>query len=343
MTVAVRLATSADEQGWEKFVYDHPQATFFHRFGWSKVLAGAFGHRPYFFIAEQNQKVVGILPLAEVRSRLFGHKLASLPFCVYGGIAANDDDAAQALRAAACDLARQLKINTLELRNHQASESGWPIKDLYYTFRKELDPDNDVNLKGIPNRQRAMVRKGIAEGLSSEEVEGTDRIYQVYAESVRNLGTPVFSRRYLDMLRQEFGRDCRVLMIRQNDEDVAGVLSFYFRNEVLPYYGGSISRARNIRGSNHFMYWELMRRSADEGLTSFDFGRSKIDTGPFKFKGHMGFKPQLLPYEYYLVAGGAIPDVSPTNPKYQLMINVWKRLPLPVANLLGPPLARSLG
>lgn len=343
MTLAVRLATSADERAWEEFVHTHPQATFFHRFGWFRVLTEAFGHRPYFFMAEQDQRIVGILPVAEVRSLLFGHKLASLPFCVYGGIVADSPEAARMLREAACDLARQQKVDALELRNHEPSESGWPVKDLYYTFRKALDPDNDVNLKGIPNRQRAMVRKGIAEGLDSEEVDGTERIFRVYSESVRNLGTPIFSRRYLDLLRREFGRDCRVLMIRQHGEDVAGVLSFYFRNEVLPYYGGSVSRARDIRGCNHFMYWELMRRSADEGLTSFDFGRSKTGTGPFEFKKHMGFEPQPLPYEYYLVNSDTIPDVNPTNPKYQLMINVWKRLPLPVANILGPPLARSLG
>ncbi|QIB64725.1 FemAB family XrtA/PEP-CTERM system-associated protein [Kineobactrum salinum] len=343
MTVSVRSCTAEDEPAWEAFVRDCPQATFFHRYGWQRVLQQAFGHRSHFLLAEADGQVVGVLPLAEVRSRLFGNKLASLPFCVYGGIAASSTAAAAALRSAACERARALGVDALELRNLEPSASGWPVKDLYYTFRKPIDADNEVNLKAIPNRQRAMIRKGIQAGLESEEVAGTERLYRVYAESVRNLGTPVFSRRYLDLLWEEFGDDCRVLMIREGGEDVAGVMSFYFRGEVLPYYGGSIARARHIKGCNHFMYWELMRRSAEEGMVSFDFGRSKRDTGPFDFKKHWGFEPQPLPYEYFLVRAESIPDVNPNNPKYRLLVDAWRRLPLPVANLIGPPLARSLG
>lgn len=343
MTVRVRCAEAADEPAWERFVQQCPQATFFHRFGWKRVLEGALRHRCHFLLAEENGTVVGVLPLAEVRSRLFGYKLAGLPFCVYGGIASAHEQAAGVLRREAEALAVRLGVDALELRNCANSDSGWPVKELYYTFRKPITADNDANLKAIPNRQRAMIRKGIQEGLEGEEVEGTQRLYRVYAESVRNLGTPVFSRRYLDALRAEFAGDCRVLMIRQGDEDVAGVMSFYFRNEVLPYYGGSIARARSIRGCNHFMYWDLMRRSAEEGVTLYDFGRSKRDTGPFDFKKNWGFQPQPLPYEYFLVNSDQVPDVNPSNPKYRLLVNAWQRLPLPVANLLGPPLARSLG
>lgn len=348
MTLTVRQCTQRDQAAWDAFVDSHPRATFCHRFGWRRVLREAFGHDTRFLLAEdvsegQGTRIAGVLPLARVRSRLFGDKLASLPFCVYGGILATADEAAEALRNAACELARQLDVESLELRNTQASDAGWPVKDLYYTFRKAISADNDANMKAIPGKQRAMVRKGIAAGLVSEEDPGCKRFYRVYAESVRNLGTPVFSRRYLELLREEFAEDCRVLMIRDGDEDVAGVMSFYFRGEVLPYYGGSIARARNIKGCNDFMYWELMRRSADEGLTGFDFGRSKRDTGPYRFKRNWGFEPQALPYEYYLVATDQVPDVNPANPRYRLLVNTWQRLPLPLANLLGPPIARSLG
>lgn len=343
MSLRVIVAGPEDEGRWERYVAAHPEATFFHRYPWRRVLHRAFRHRPHFLLAERQGQVAGLLPLAEVRSRLFGHSLASLPFCVYGGVVADDPAAAGALRDAAAQLAQSLGVESLELRNREPSGADWPTKDLYYTFRKAISADNDANLKAIPNRQRAMIRKAIKHGLDSEEDDGTRRLYRVYAESVRNLGTPVFSRRYLDILREEFGADCRVLMIREAGEDVAGVMSFYFRDEVLPYYGGSVARAREIRGCNHFMYWELMRRSADAGLGVFDFGRSKRHTGPFDFKKHWGFEPQPLPYEYFLVKAGEVPNVSPSNPKYRLLVNAWQRLPLPLANLLGPPLARSLG
>jgi FemAB-related protein (PEP-CTERM system-associated) len=328
---------------WDSYVEQAPAATFFHRAGWKAVLERAFGHRTYFLYAQQGGEIVGVLPLAQIKSALFGNSLSSLPFCVYGGIVADHELAEKALREEACRLAETLKVGALELRCMTASGSNWPIKELYYTFRKAIDPSDEVNLKAIPNRQRAMVRKGLKEGLCSEWDEGVERLYRVYSESVRNLGTPVFSSKYLRILREEFGSDCSVLMITHNGQDVAAVMSFYFRDEVIPYYGGSTSASRSLKGVNHVLYWELMRLSAQRGCRLFDFGRSKAGTGPFSFKKNFGFESQLLPYEYYLVASDDIPDVNPLNPKYRLMINTWSKLPLPVANFVGPFLARSLG
>jgi len=343
VTVAVELLDDRDAAGWDDYVERSTAATFFHRAGWKTVLERAFGHRTHFFLAREGDAIVGILPLAQVKSILFGSSLASLPFCVYGGIVADNDEVARALRSEACKLADALGVGALELRNNHPTDTGWPVKDLYYTFRKAIDPDEEANLKAIPNRQRAMVRKGIKEGLQSEWSPSADRLYRVYSESVRNLGTPVFSGRYLRVLQEVFGTDCSVLMITHGGRDVAGVMSFYFRDEVIPYYGGSTSEARDIKGVNHFMYWELMRLSCEQGYRLFDFGRSKAGTGPFSFKKNFGFEPTPLPYEYYLAASEAMPDLSPMNPKYRLMINVWSKLPLPVANLIGPYLARSLG
>ena len=343
MTVRVNTLDDGAIARWDAYVERASGATFFHRSGWKRVLERAFGHRTHFLYAERAGELLGVLPLAEVKSLLFGHSLSSLPFCVYGGIVADTPEAARVLRREACRLADSLGVGALELRNDRASDSDWPVKDLYYTFRKRIAADDEVNLKAIPNRQRAMIRKGVKEGLHSEWDDGVDRLYRVYAESVRNLGTPVFSARYLRILREVFARDCTVLMITQGGRDVAGVMSFYFRDEVLPYYSGSISRARSIRGVNHFMYWELMRSAAAEGYRLFDFGRSKIGTGPFSFKKNYGFEPQPLPYEYYLVKADALPDVNPSNPKYRALINTWTRLPLPVANAVGPYIARSLG
>ncbi len=343
MSIAVSTLDPSGDADWDAYVAGAAEATFFHRAGWRRVLERAFGHSTHFLCAREGGRIVGVLPLAEVRSVLFGHSLASLPFCVYGGIVADSPAAADALRQAACRLADERGVDALELRNRQESGSGWPVKDLYYTFRKAIDPDDEVNLKAIPNRQRAMIRKGIKEGLASEWDGDTGRLYRVYAESVRNLGTPVFSRRYLDILCEEFGDDCSLLMITHEGSDVAAVMSFYFRDEVIPYYGGSTAAARTIKGVNHFMYWELMRLSNERGCRLFDFGRSKAGTGPYSFKKNYGFEPEALPYEYYLVKADAMPDVNPLNPRYRLMIETWSRLPLPVANFIGPFLARSLG
>ncbi len=343
MTVAIRQLDDGRRGDWDAYVATAEGASFFHRAGWREVLQRAFGHRPFFLYAEEAGAITGVLPLAQVRSLLFGNSLASLPFCVYGGIVADNAAAATALREEACRLAEQLGVGALELRNWRESDADWPVKELYFTFRKAIDPDDEVNLKAIPNRQRAMIRKGIKEGLESEWDSGVERLYRVYSESVRNLGTPVFSRRYLEVLMEVFGDDCSVLMITHGGKDVAAVMNFYFRDEVLPYYGGSTSASRDIKGVNHFMYWELMRRSSEQGYRLFDFGRSKKDTGPFSFKKNFGFTPEPLPYEYYLVKSDAVPDVNPLNPKYKLMVETWSKLPLPLANFIGPFIARSLG
>jgi FemAB-related protein (PEP-CTERM system-associated) len=175
-----------------------------------------------------------------------------------------------------------------------------------------------------------------------EEDDTPDRFFSMYAESVRNLGTPVFPKAWFHALQREFGDKCQVLSISHEGQPVAAVMSFFFRNEVLPYYGGGGLAARPVAG-NDFMYWEVMRRAADRGMTLFDFGRSKVGTGPFNFKKYWGFEPEPLYYEYNVKAGRAMPDINPLNPKYALMINTWRRLPLSVANRLGPFIARNLG
>ncbi len=343
MAIEVSQLESSDMAAWDRFVHQSQQATFFHRSAWKGVLEEAFGHRCFFLKASVDGAIRGILPLAYVKSFIFGNSLTSLPFCVYGGVVADTPEINWALRQKAQELAEDLKVGALELRSTVETESDWPVKELYVTFKKEILEDDEANLMAIPNRQRAMIRKGQSAGLVSEWDSDVDRLYKVYAESVRNLGTPVFSRKYLKILKKHFGDDCSVLMIRSGDSDVAGVMNFYFRNEVLPYYGGSTSGSRQIKGVNDFMYWELMRRSREQGVTCFDFGRSKKGTGAYKFKKNWRFTPQDLPYEYFLVKSGEVPELNPSNPKYKLLIEGWSRLPLPVANTLGPLLARSLG
>lgn len=343
MEFTIKTLESDQHSRWDEFVDQCDATTFFHRAGWQTVLERAFGHKTHFLYVECNGNITGVLPLAQVKSALFGHSLSSLPFCVYGGIAASDPQSEEALREAACGLAQNLGVDALEMRNLNATNTDWPKKDLYATFRKPIGPDHDENMKGIAPKQRTMIRKGIRSGLEGELDSGVERIYKVYSESVRNLGTPVFSKKYFKVLRQVFADDCDVLMIKYDGTDVAGVLSFYFKGEVLPYYGGSIEQAREIKAVNHFMYWDLMCRAADRGCISFDFGRSKVGTGPYLFKKNYGFDPEPLPYEYFLVKSEVVPEVNPNNPKYKHFINLWKMLPLPVANMIGPFLARSLG
>lgn len=338
----VHRLQAADAARWDAFVAHCPNATFFHRAGWQTVIERAFGHQTFFLYAEADGQIQGVLPLAEIKSRLFGHSLVSLPFCVYGGIAAITNAAKQALDTAAQKLAAELKVGHLEYRNTAPCHPDWIAKSLYVTFRKEIDPDEEANMQAIPRKQRAMVRKGIKAGLQSELDADIERFFFAYASSVHRLGTPVFSKKYFRLLKEVFGDDCELMIITNQGRTVCGVMSFYFRDEVLPYYGGGTHEARAVAG-NDFMYWELMRRACARGLRIFDFGRSKQGTGSFDFKKNWGFAPQPLHYEYQLHASKAVPDTNPLNPKYQLFIKLWQRLPLPVANAIGPHIVKNLG
>lgn len=338
----IRAARDDDGAAWDAFVDQHPSATFFHCWGWREVIARAFKHRTHYLVAEQTGRIVGILPLVRVRSRLFGDSLTSLPFAVYGGPVGLSDDIEQGLVTHACDLADECRVDALEIRYQDETNTGWPRKDLYVTFTKAIADNDDENLKAIPRKQRAMVRKGIKAGLQARIDNDVDGFFDVYAESVRNLGTPVFPRRYFHILKEVFGSRCDILHVRHEGQDVAAVMSFWFRDQVLPYYGGSRIQARSVAG-NDFMYWALMQEAVVRGVRMFDFGRSKQGTGAFSFKKNWGFEPKPLAYEYYLVKTDRMPDVNPNNPKYRLFIDAWKRLPVPVANIIGPRLSPYLG
>lgn len=341
-----RLETSRSDwhQRWDAFVLAHPTATFFHRVGWQQIMEEVFRHPTYFLYAHRGEVIEGVLPLAHVKSRLFGNALTSLPFAVYGGVVAHSEDAALALEAEAVRLAKGLDVDHLEMRYLQTQRHPeWPTQDLYVTFRKEILPTEEENMLAIPRKQRAMVRKGIKNGLSAQVDTTVDRFFALYADNVHRHGTPALSKRYFQRLMDVFGPDCEVLTVTSAEgRALSSVLTFYFRDEVLPYYAGDDLAARDL-AANDFKYWELMRRACARGLKVFDYGRSKQGTGPYAFKKNWGFEPTPLRYEYQLFKRDGIPQNNPTNAKYKLLIETWRRMPLGLANWLGPFIVRNLG
>jgi FemAB-related protein (PEP-CTERM system-associated) len=333
----------AEVARWDAFVQACPDATFFHRAGWQQVIQDVFRHETHFLYAEAGGQIRGVLPLARVHSRLFGHALTGLPFAVYGGVAAVDEAAAHMLEAEAQHIAQAAGVDHLELRHIQRRHSDWPVQDLYVTFRKPILATEEENMLAIPRKQRAMVRKGIKNGLTSAIDGHVDRFFALYADNVHRHGTPAMPKRYFQTLMAVFGPDCEVLTVCSADgKPLSSVLSFYFRDEVLPYYAGDDEAARDL-AANDFKYWELMRRACARGLKVFDYGRSKVGTGPYAFKKNWGFEPTPLHYEYRLYKRESIPQNNPSNAKYKLLIATWRRLPIGVANWLGPFIVRNLG
>jgi len=328
---------------WDAFVAACTHATFFHRAGWQRILEDIFRHKTYFLFAEQSNRIEGVLPLAHVKSVLFGNALVAMPFAVYGGAVAESAEALEALEQEAQTIAKQLGVDYLELRQLDRHHDNWPTQDLYVTFRKEILPDVDANMQAIPRKQRAMVRKGIKNGLMSAIDTNVDRFFALYADNVHRHGTPALPKRYFEALQTVFGQDCEILTVTGADgRPLSSVLSFYFRKEVLPYYAGDDESARDM-AANDFKYWELLRRSCERGLTLFDYGRSKKGTGSYAFKKNWGFEPRPLHYEYCLYKQDAIPQNNPSNAKYRLFIEAWRRMPIGLANWLGPFIVRNLG
>lgn len=343
VAVAKLGGTAEAERLWDTYIDSHPAATFFHKSGWRRLIETAHGHRCHFLEAVRDGRIVGVLPLVEVKTRLFGHSLISTAFTTGGGIVADDEAAKTALAETAAELGADSGVGYVELRGEAAEVEGWLDKEgVYATFRAAIAADEAENLKAIPRKKRADVRKSLKAELDVRAGIEPDAFYPVFAESYRNLGTPVASLTYFRLLTEVFGDAVEFSAIEQDGQALATLVSFYFKDTVLPYYGGASPAARPVHAYDR-LYWSLMRRAVERGCTSFDFGRSKVGTGAFAYKTYWGFEPTPLTYQYRLVRDTEMPDINPMNPKYRLMVATWKKLPLWLANRIGPVLARQLG
>jgi FemAB-related protein (PEP-CTERM system-associated) len=340
------LADASEAARIDAFVRGHRQATPFHLPAWSRAVAKGCGQRAHTLVAERADGVlIGVMPMTEVHSPLFGKALVANGFAVGGGILVESDTAIAPLADAAWALAERLGCSTLELRGGPLPE-GWLIDDhTYLGFTRPLAADDEAELLAIPRKQRAEVRKALANDLDVSVGSGAaDRRahYAVYAESVRNLGTPVFPRALFAAVLDAFGDEADILTVRHEGKAVASVLSFYFNGTVFPYWGGGTDAARGLR-ANDRMYFALMSHARAKGCTRFDFGRSKAGTGPAAFKKNWGFEGEPLAYAKRAADGQAPREINPLSPKYRFQVAAWKRLPLPVANLIGPLISRGLG
>ena len=319
----------------DAFVRDQPGTTPFHLTAWSSAVQAGCGQRARYLVAERaDGAIAGVLPLTQMRSALFGRALVSTGFGVGGGVLG---EAVEELAAVAWALAERLGCPSVELRGGPAP-AGWAVDDAtYLSFARPLAANDEAELLAIPRKQRAEVRRALGGDL--EVVSGTAaEHHRVYAESVRNLGTPVFPPVLFRSVLSEMDTD--LLTIRHEGRAVASVLSLYMNGTVYPYWGGGTHAARGLR-ANDLLYFALMRHARARGCTRFDFGRSKAGTGAAAFKKNWGFTPE--PLRYARRSSGPAREVNPLNPKYAAMVRVWRRLPLPIANLLGPLLSRGLG
>ncbi|MBI1745179.1 MAG: FemAB family PEP-CTERM system-associated protein [Acidobacteria bacterium] len=337
----VKRFAEADAIHWDHFVRQHEDGSFFHLTGWKQVIERTFGYQSSYLSLEDRGQLVAVLPLFKVKSPLCRVAFTSVPFGVYGGILASSSSAYSELMAKAKALAEEQRAAYVEFKNIRKRDEDLPTKDLYVTFIQDLDPDPAINFELIPRKTRRMVRVSLRNELEAEFTrEGIDEFYEIYAHSLHWLGTPVFPKRLFQNILQTFP-ECFFLFVRHRGRRIAGVLTLVYGGSLLPYYGGSY-REYNHLGANNFMYWKLIEHGCQTGYKRFDFGRSKKNagSGSYDYKRHWGMQEISLEYQYYLSPGEHLPNVSPANPKFKLLVETWKRLPFPLTKILGPRLVR---
>lgn len=348
IAVTVRAADLEDTRECARldaFATEAEGGTIFHRPQWGQAVERGCGQKGHYLIAERAGALIGGLPLSAIRSRLFGNVLVSTGFGTGGGILAESPEASAVLAEAAWTLAGRLNCQSLELRGGLLPEGFEPCAGVYSNFARDLPADADTLMRGLPRRQRAEVRR--AERFELNVSTGSDSAhraahYRVYAESVRNLGTPVFPRALFAAMLDAFGDDAEIILVREGDAPHAAMLSFAFRGVYQPYWGGGTAKARDL-SANDLAYFEVMRRAIARGCARADFGRSKIGTGPWKRKKIWDFEEVPLVYGLRTQAGSSARNVNPLSAGNRLKVEAWKRMPLWAANRFGPLLARGLG
>ncbi|MFN0046754.1 MAG: FemAB family XrtA/PEP-CTERM system-associated protein [Sphingorhabdus sp.] len=345
----LRLADLADANEvarLDAWVMDQENGLPFHRPKWLLAIEAGTGQVAHCLVAERGGSIVGLLPFHVVHSALFGRALVSSAFAVGGGILSTTTATTRRLAQEICDLAESWSCPTVELRGGSMPGKGWIEKrDSHANFLKPLHADNEAELLAIPRKQRAEVRKGLENDLTVETGRDTanlDRHYAIFAESVHNLGTPVFPKALMASVLHAFGEDADILTVLHQGLPVASVFSLYHKGVVMPYWGGGVWDARRLR-ANDVMYYALMNHARQQGCTHFDFGRSKTESGAYFFKKNWGFEPEPMAYAIHTADGQEPRDINPNSPKYKAKIGLWQKLPLSVANRLGPWIGKGLG
>lgn len=331
----------SDGPAWDLFVRSHVDGTFFHQLGWKSVMEKTYGYKPYYFCAKQGERITGIAPAFLISNWMTGRCLISLPFAVYGGICAENEESERALASQLETLANDLHVSYLELRNRRGCiRAGYHPNTRHSTFTLPLVRDTDVVYKAFPKDIRYMLRKAEKAGLRSRRgFDQLDSFYELMTINLRRLGTPAFPKRLFENLISEYPGQVDLTVIYAGNQPVCGGMSFFFREWIQPYYIGSKEEAKAL-AANNFLWWELIKLGASTGHSTFDFGRSKKNSGNYDFKKKWNPHIEDLSYQVRLVRRKEAPDFSPMSPKFELATNIWKKMPLGLTRAIGPHVVR---
>jgi serine/alanine adding enzyme len=339
--IQITSAVSGDE--WDRFVLANPDASGYHLWKWRQVFEGAFGHETLYLAARQGGQLVGILPLVLFASRLFGRFAVSLPFVNYGGVCAPDPDVAQLLADGARTILRERDLSHVELRHTARRYSDLAVRQHKVGMKLPLPGCSTDAWDALDRKVRNQVRKAEKSELAVRGGGGAliERFYPVFAQNMRDLGTPVYSIRLFEQVLAAFPDTARVFLVEKGHTVVGGAIALVHRRTLEVPWASSLREYRNLC-PNNLLYWRIIEYAIDAGMSTLDFGRSTPNEGTFDFKKQWGAQPELLHWEYVLAPRATLPDMSPANPRFHTAIAAWQRLPLWFANTLGPHIVRSL-
>jgi FemAB-related protein (PEP-CTERM system-associated) len=332
------------DKSWDRYVESHPRATVAHLSAWGTIAREAYGHECVYLVADDGGDIAGVLPLIHVRSRLFGHRLVSMPFLDYGGVLAEPDRGVETLLTdEAMRLTRQRSAQGLGLRQLHPEPLPYPTTSDRVTMLLELTTEEAV-WKALSSERRNRVRKGEKLGLTAawSGAEALDDFYDVYAMNMRDLGSPVHSRGYFQTMLTALPGTARVLLVRDKDgRTVGAAVCLFFRDTIMVPWVSSLREAFALC-PNFVLYWEVIRFGCRAGYRVLDLGRSFRSAGTFEFKRQWGARPHTLPWIFLDATPGAPPPVDRDASRFDLLIRAWKRLPVPVANVVGPWIRRQV-
>ncbi|HEX2493144.1 MAG TPA: FemAB family XrtA/PEP-CTERM system-associated protein [Steroidobacter sp.] len=343
MTRIERVGEEASS-AWNAFVARAPGASVYHLYEWRTVIATVFGHESHYFAArDQDDQICGVLPVVRLRSALFGDFMVSMPYFNYGGVVADDAAVRSTLIDAAAKYAREIGVSHLELRHDAPLHPDWPVRTDKVAMHLRLPESADALSKQLGSKLRSQIKRPAKEGAVCVEggAELLDEFYGVFARNMRDLGTPVYSRTWFETILKTFPARTRLFVVRLRDVAVAAALVIGYRGRLEIPWASSLQEA-NALGVNMLLYWHVLRYACAQKYEIFDFGRSSVDAGTYRFKKQWGAEPHQLYWHYWIRGGGPPPMLNPANPKYRLAVAAWRRLPLAVANRLGPLLVKNL-
>jgi len=330
-----------DEKAWNEYVFKHPESTFYHQIGWKHVVEKSYGHKPYYLLARENREIKGVLPLFFMKSLIFGNKLVSLPFASYGGVIADNKTIAKALIEESKRIAEKYNVNYLELRQFDDKETELFSYDGYYTSILNLEKDPMIIWDKCRKSMRRYVKKAMENNLQMiQDSNNIKEFYNLYSRSMHSLGTPPHSYTFFENLLIEFPEHTKIVTVNQINNPIAAIFLLKFKETIIYGWGASLEEYLHL-SPNYLLFWETIKNSCETGFRFFDFGRSQLDTGVYKFKEGWGAEPKKLYYQYYLLKNKIL-DTSQSNPKRQNFAKIWRKLPLPIANMIGVKIRRNL-